>query len=93
VQMLASSQMPELVVSASQPQAGGVGGGRGDIGGGGGRSFASAGRQGQGAPPPPNGFGGMLGSSQSLGPAAASQAVAGKFGGRPPVKKKRKQGF
>jgi RNA polymerase I-specific transcription initiation factor RRN6 len=92
VQMLASSQMPELVVSASQPQAGG-GGGRGDFGGGGGRSFASAGRQGQGAPPPSNGFGGMLGSSQSLGPAAASQAVAGRFGGRPPVKKKRKQGF
>jgi RNA polymerase I-specific transcription initiation factor RRN6 len=91
VQMLASSQMPELVVSASQPQAGG-GGARG---GGGGKQpyhYASAGRQ--GAPPPPH-FGGMLGSSQSqsLGPAAASQAVAGRFGGRPPVKKKRKQGF
>ncbi|KAM0697020.1 hypothetical protein Q7P36_003091 [Cladosporium allicinum] len=88
VQMLASSQMPELVVSASQPQA--VGGGvRGDIGGGS-KSFASAGRQGA---PPPSGFGGMMGSSQSMGPAAASQAVAGRFGGRPPVKKKRKQGF
>ena len=88
VQMLASSQMPELVVSASQPQA--VGGGvRGDIGGGS-KFFASAGRQGA---PPPSGFGGMMGSSQSMGPAAASQAVAGRFGGRPPVKKKRKQGF
>jgi hypothetical protein len=56
--------------------------------------YASMGRQG------PNGFGGigMVGSSQSQslggGPAAAaSQAVAGRFGGRPPAKKKRKQGF
>jgi RNA polymerase I-specific transcription initiation factor RRN6 len=88
VQMLASSQMPELVVSASQPQA--VGGAtRGDRG-----SkpypYAPMGRQGS------NGFGGMPGSSQSQslgGPAAASQAVAGRFGGRPPAKKKRKQGF
>jgi RNA polymerase I-specific transcription initiation factor RRN6 len=90
VQMLASSQMPELMVSASQPQAvSGAAKGNGDS-----KpyySYASAGRQGAA---PPN-FGGMLGSSQSqsLGPAAASQAVAGRFGGRPPAKKKRKQGF
>ena len=92
VQMLASSQMPELMVSASQPQAvGGVA--RGDVGGGSKPySYVSAGRPGAA---PPSAFGGMLGSSQSqsLGPAAASQAVAGRFGGRPPVKKKRKQGF
>jgi RNA polymerase I-specific transcription initiation factor RRN6 len=85
VQMLASSQMPELVVSASQPQAVG-GNARGDSKP---NSYAYTGR------PPSNGFGGMLASSQSqsLGPAAASQAVAGRFGGRPPAKKKRKQGF
>jgi RNA polymerase I-specific transcription initiation factor RRN6 len=95
VQMLASSQMPELVVSASQPQA--VGGGARGEGGGGGMKpypYASMGRHGS------NRFGsiGMVGSSQSQslggGPAAAaSQAVAGRFGGRPPAKKKRKQGF
>jgi len=84
VQMLASSQMPELVVSASQPQAVG-GSARGD---GNSKSFAPAGRQ----VAPPTNFGGMLGSSQ-MGPTAASQAVAGRFGGRPPAKKKRKQGF
>jgi hypothetical protein len=35
----------------------------------------------------------VLNSSQHMGPGAASQAVPGRFGGRPPVKKKRKQGF
>lgn len=85
-QVLASSQMPELVVSASQPQPQTVGGSaRGD----GGKTFASTGRPSV----PPSNFGGIPASSQSLGPAAASQAVAGRFGGRPPAKKKRKQGF
>lgn len=87
VQMLASSQMPELVVSASQPQ---HAGGRGDRMG---PPAAPAGRKGTGM--------GLPGSSQSLAPAAASQSVAGRFGGagggvgvgRPPAKKKRKQGF
>lgn len=79
-QHLASSQMPELIVSASQPQFGG------------GRSES------QRLPGPPMGFAGLAGSSQSVAPAlgAASQGVAGRFGGggmRPPVKKKRKQGF
>ncbi|KAM0723116.1 hypothetical protein Q7P37_001316 [Cladosporium fusiforme] len=76
-QHLASSQMPELVVSASQPHTTG------------GRSES------QRLPVPGTSFGGMVGSSQSIAPIAASQAVAGRFGGgvRPPVKKKRKQGF
>lgn len=85
MQMLASSQMPELVVSASQPQPASA------------RKPAAAatsysqGRQGM----PPPAFGGMPSSSQHMGPSqgAASQAVPGRFGGRPPVKKKRKQGF
>jgi RNA polymerase I-specific transcription initiation factor RRN6 len=78
-QMLASSQMPELAVSASQPQMPSA------------RKppAASQGRQGPALPA----FGGMLSSSQHMGPGAASQAVPGRFGGRPPVKKKRKQGF
>jgi RNA polymerase I-specific transcription initiation factor RRN6 len=78
-QMLASSQMPELAVSASQPQ---LPSARKP-------AAASQGRQG----PAPPAFGGMLSSSQHMGPGAASQAVPGRFGGRPPVKKKRKQGF
>jgi RNA polymerase I-specific transcription initiation factor RRN6 len=78
-QMLASSQMPELAVSASQPQMPSA------------RKHAAA-SQGRQGPPPPA-FGGMLSSSQHMGPGAASQAVPGRFGGRPPVKKKRKQGF
>lgn len=79
-QQLASSQMPELVVSASQPPA---------------RPAAAKG-YGQATPSRPGAanVGGMLGSSQSAAtPGAASQAVAGRFGGRPPAKKKRKQGF
>lgn len=81
VQMLASSQMPELVVSASQSQPRNFGG-------------SSPARQGT-MPPPPTAFGGggVLNSSQPMGFGAASQAVPGRFGGRPPVKKKRKQGF
>ena len=80
VQMLASSQMPELVVSASQSQP---------------RNFvaSSPARQGTMPPPPSTAFGGALNSSQHMGLGAASQAVPGRFGGRPPVKKKRKQGF
>jgi RNA polymerase I-specific transcription initiation factor RRN6 len=78
-QMLASSQMPELAVSASQPQLPSA------------RKPAAA-SQGRQGPAPPT-FGGMLSSSQHMGPGAASQAVPGRFGGRPPVKKKRKQGF
>jgi hypothetical protein len=34
-----------------------------------------------------------LSSSQHMGLGAASQGVPGRFGGRGPVKKKRKQGF
>lgn len=86
MQMMASSQMPELVVSASQPlpppsarkpnvTAAG---------------FSQP--QGRSGPAPPA-FGSVLNSSQHMGPGAASQAVPGRFGGRPPVKKKRKQGF
>jgi RNA polymerase I-specific transcription initiation factor RRN6 len=85
MQMMASSQMPELVVSASQPLPPPSA-----------RKPATAavfsqpqGRSGM-APPA---FGGVLNSSQHMGPGAASQAVPGRFGGRPPVKKKRKQGF
>jgi len=86
MQMMASSQMPELVVSASQPlphQST--------------RKPAAAASafsqpQGKSGPAPPA-FGGVLNSSQHMGPGAASQAVPGRFGGRPPVKKKRKQGF
>ena len=87
MQMMASSQMPELVVSASQPlppqsarrPAAAAA-----------ASFSQPqGRQGSAAPA----FGGVLNSSQHLGPGAASQAVPGRFGGRAPAKKKRKQGF
>lgn len=75
-QHLASSQMPELVVSASQPQ------------------FAGAKVESQpAAGPAGNAFSGGIGSSQIRAPGAASQATAGRFGGRPPAKKKRKQGF
>lgn len=85
MQMLASSQMPELVVSASQPQPASA---RKPV------AAAAAGSYSQGRQPPPA-FGGMLSSSQHMGPSqgAPSQAVPGRFGGRPPVKKKRKQGF
>lgn len=85
-QHLASSQMPELVVSASQPPA------RAGAGAAAVKSESQAmGRPGAGAAP----VGGMFGSSQSVAmPGAASQAVAGRYGGRPPAKKKkRKQGF
>lgn len=78
-QMLASSQMPELVVSASQPQPQPA-------------RKPTAFSQGRQGPVPPA-FGGMPSSSQHIGPGAASQAVPGRFGGRPPAKKKRKQGF
>jgi RNA polymerase I-specific transcription initiation factor RRN6 len=86
MQMMASSQMPELVVSASQPlpppsarkPAAGA------------ATFSQP--QGRSGMAPPA-FGGVLNSSQHMGPGAASQAVPGRFGGRPPVKKKRKQGF
>jgi hypothetical protein len=78
--------MPELVVSASQPlpppsarkPAAGA------------AAFSQP--QGRSSVAPPA-FGGVLNSSQHMGLGAASQAVPGRFGGRPPVKKKRKQGF
>ena len=86
MQMMASSQMPELVVSASQPLP--PPSARKPT------STAAAFSQPQGrSGPAPPAFGGVLNSSQHMGPGAASQAVPGRFGGRPPVKKKRKQGF
>lgn len=86
MQMMASSQMPELVVSASQPLP--PPSARKPA------AAAAAFSQPQGRPgPAPPAFGGVLNSSQHMGPGAVSQAVPGRFGGRPPVKKKRKQGF
>ena len=85
MQMMASSQMPELVVSASQPLPPSARKPAATA-----AAFAQPqARQGQALPA----FGGVLSSSQHMGPGAASQAVPGRFGGRPPVKKKRKQGF
>lgn len=87
MQMMASSQIPELVVSASQPLPPPSA-----------RKPAAAAAaafsqpQGRSGPAPPA-FGGVLNSSQHMGPGAVSQAVPGRFGGRPPAKKKRKQGF
>ncbi|KAM0702468.1 hypothetical protein Q7P35_009896 [Cladosporium inversicolor] len=87
MQMLASSQMPELVVSASQPLPPPSARKSTDAAAG---AFSQP--QGRSGPTPPA-FGGIVNSSQHVGPGAASQAVPGRFGGRPPVKKKRKQGF
>ena len=69
---MASSQAPEIAISASQPQVGRVG-------------------KMESQPV------GVTASSQSqglgFGAPSASQVVPGRFGGRPPAKKKRKQGF